>query len=96
MKATKAEVIQAIIEKGQPPIFDYLEAEIGDKTDLCGDAFSIADIAITCQFIQMQYAGEQLPADSHPGRSGGASVHLLREIRWRKSIVFAGSALIRG
>ena len=72
-------VIQAIIEKGQPPIFDYLEAEIGDKTYLCGDAFSIADIAITCQFIQMQYAGEQLPADSHPAITRYVTEHMHRD-----------------
>lgn len=71
--------IQKITEEAQPPIFDYLEAEIGDKTYMCGDSFSIADIAITCQFIQMQYAGEQLPASSHPGIARYVTEHMRRD-----------------
>lgn len=59
-------VIQNIIDKVQPPIFDYLEAEIGDKKYLLGNTFSIADIAVTCQFIQMMYAGEALPTERYP------------------------------
>ena len=50
-------VIQQIIDEVQPPIFDYLETEIGDKKYMLGDRLSIADIAITCQFVQMMYAG---------------------------------------
>ncbi len=59
-------VIQKILDDVQPPIFAYLETQIGDKQFLVGDAFSIADIAVTCQFIQMLYAGESLPAEQFP------------------------------
>lgn len=72
-------VIQAIIERTQPPVFDYLEAEIGNKTCLCGDTFSIADIEITCQFIQMLYAGESLPAESHPNIARYVTTHMHRD-----------------
>ena len=72
-------VIDKIIAKVQPPIFDYLEAEIGDKTYLVGDAFSIADIAITCQFVQMLYAGEALPATSHPNIARYVEHHMRRD-----------------
>lgn len=71
--------IQAIIDNVQPPIFDYLEAEIGAKTFLLGEQFSIADIAITCQFIQMMYAGESLPEASHPNITRYVSAHMHRE-----------------
>ncbi|MAV26747.1 MAG: glutathione S-transferase [Gammaproteobacteria bacterium] len=71
-------LIQKIITKAQPPIFDYLEAEIGDKTYLAGDAFSIADIAVTCQFIQMMYSGEALPEDSHPNITRFVTTHMHR------------------
>ena len=71
-------VIDKIIAKVQPPIFDYLEAEIGDKTYLAGDAFSIADIAITCQFVQMLYAGETLPTASHPNIARYITNHMQR------------------
>ena len=72
-------VIQQIIEQVQPGIFDYLENEIGDKTYLLGDAFSIADIAITCQFIQMMYAGEALPESSHPNIARYVNTHMHRD-----------------
>ena len=71
--------IQNVIEKSQPPIFDYLEAEIGDKTYLVGDQFSIADVAITCQFIQMMYSGEALPKDSYPNIARYVDTHMHRE-----------------
>ncbi len=70
-------VISKIISKAQPPIFDYLEAEIGDKSYLAGGAFGIADIAVTCQFIQMMYAGEQLP-QSHPNIVRYITAHIHR------------------
>ena len=71
--------IQNVIDKVQPAIFDYLEGEIGDNTYLVGDQFSIADVAITCQFIQMMYAGEALPAESHPNIARYVDNHMHRE-----------------
>ena len=68
-----------MIDKVQPAIFDYLEGEIGDNTYLVGDQFSIADVAITCQFIQMMYAGEALPAESHPNIARYVDNHMHRE-----------------
>lgn len=72
-------IIDKIIAEVQPGIFAYLEAEIGDKTYLLGDAFSIADIAITCQFVQMMYAGESLPEASYPNISRYVDQHMHRE-----------------
>jgi glutathione S-transferase len=71
-------VIDNILANIQPPIFDYLEAEIGDKTYLAGDAFSIADIAVTCQFIQMQYSGEALPTSAYPNICRYVTEHMHR------------------
>ena len=72
-------VIQKIINNLQPPIFDYLESEIGARTYLLGNAFSIADIAITCQFIQMLYSGEFLPESSYPNITRYVTTHMNRE-----------------
>ena len=72
-------VIQRIITDVQPPIFDYLESEIEDRTYLLGDDFSIADIAITCQFIQMMYSGEALPAETHPSITRYVTHHMHRD-----------------
>lgn len=71
--------IDAIINEVQPAIFDYLEQEIGDKTYLLGDTFSIADVAITCQFVQMMYAGEALPVNSHPNIARYVDLHMRRD-----------------
>ncbi|MEM7077534.1 MAG: glutathione S-transferase family protein [Pseudomonadota bacterium] len=71
--------IQDILTKVQPPIFDYLEGEIGARTYLLGERFSIADIAITCQFIQMMYAGEALPQSSHPNITRYVDNHMHRD-----------------
>jgi glutathione S-transferase len=72
-------VIDNILTKIQPGIFDYLEAEISDKTFIVGDAFSIADISITCQFIQMMYSRETLPETSHPNISRYVDTHMHRD-----------------
>jgi len=72
------EVIARIISDVQPPIFNYIESEIGDKDFLLGDQFSIADIAITCQFVQMMYSGEALPEASHPNITRYINTHTQR------------------
>ncbi len=72
-------VIQKIIDQVQPPIFDYLEGEIGNHTYLLGDRFSIADVAIVCQFVQMLYAGESLPQAAHPNIARYVNAHMQRE-----------------
>ena len=72
-------VIKKIIDQAQPPIFDYLEAEIGEKTYLCGDAFSIADISVTCQFVQMMYSGESLPEVRYPNITRFVTTHMHRD-----------------
>ena len=72
-------VISKIITEIQPGIFDYLETEIGDKTYLTGNAFSISDIAVTCQFIQMMYSGEALPKDTHPNITRFVEHHMQRD-----------------
>jgi len=48
-----------------PPIFDFLEATLGDADWFAGDAVSIADIAITCCFMQIELVA-QAPLDAWP------------------------------
>lgn len=45
------------IENRLPKSFDYLEAQIGDKPFLVEDRLTIADIAITTSFVNMQHCG---------------------------------------
>lgn len=72
-------LIQKIISNVQPPIFDYLESQIGEKRFLVGDQLTIADVAVTSQFIQMMYAREVLPAATHPNINRFVSDHMRRE-----------------
>lgn len=48
-----------------PPIFDYLSGELGEKGVMVGDAFSIADIAVTSVFMQISLVAET-PLDNWP------------------------------
>ncbi|EAQ28860.1 probable glutathione S-transferase [Erythrobacter sp. NAP1] len=48
-----------------PPILDYLSAELGDNEFMAGGAFSIADIAVTCTFMQISLVA-QTPLDNWP------------------------------
>ena len=45
--------IQKVVDNELPPMFDYLEGEIGNKELLVGNKFSIADIGIATQFVNL-------------------------------------------
>lgn len=48
--------VQKAIDEELPPLFNYLEASLKGGTTLVGDQFSIADIAVTSQFVNLKYA----------------------------------------
>jgi glutathione S-transferase len=45
-----------------PPLFDYLEKEVGDRQYLVGDAFSIADVTVGTMLVNFEHAGETVDA----------------------------------
>ena len=49
-----------------PALFDYLEAQIGDRDVLVGSHFGVADIAVTSIFLTFQHAGESVDAKRWP------------------------------
>ena len=49
--------IKKVLDEEVPPLFDYLEKEIGDKQYLIGNRFTIADIGIATQFVNFKLAG---------------------------------------
>ena len=49
-----------------PRLMDYLEGELGDREFLVGDAFSIADIALTCPLVQLELVAGALDAARWP------------------------------
>ena len=59
-------VCAATMSSKAPPLFDYLEREIGDKEHLVGDAFSIADISLATIFVNLAHSGEAPDAARWP------------------------------
>lgn len=49
-----------------PPLFDYLEKEIGDRQYLVGDAFTIADVTVGTMLVNFEHAGETVDAKRWP------------------------------
>jgi len=59
--------IQKAIETDLPPLLAYLEGEIGDRAYLVEGRFSIADIGVATQFVNLQHAGVSPDATRYPG-----------------------------
>jgi len=61
----EAAVTEAI-EHRQPPVFEYLDGEIGERAFFAGGAFSIGDAAIVSAFINLELGGETIDAGTYP------------------------------
>jgi len=58
--------IQNVVDQELPPMFDYLEGEIAGKEWLVGNRFSIADIGVATQFVNLNLAGYSVDAKRWP------------------------------
>jgi glutathione S-transferase len=56
---------KAIAEK-LPPLFDYLEGSLGDRTTLVGNSFTLGDIGVATQFVNLRHAGVTVDAQRWP------------------------------
>jgi len=63
---TDEDLVRKTLHEIVPPIFDYLEKEIGTKKYFVGDAFSIADISVGSMFVNFEHAGEKVDAARWP------------------------------
>jgi glutathione S-transferase len=73
--------VQKALNEQLPPHFDYLEKTLGSAQYLVGEQLTLADLALACQLINMEYGGEQLDAQRWPG----LSAHYAR-IKARESV----------
>ena len=54
---TDEAIVNKAINEELPPLFDYLEGQIGTSDWLVGSSFSVADIGVATQFAQASFAG---------------------------------------
>lgn len=74
------QAVSAALSEQLPPLFDYLEKALGGNDYFIGD-FSLADIAVASQLINMAHGGEAIDATRWPGLAG-----LLRRVSDRSGI----------
>ena len=59
-------VVQKAIAEKLPPLFDYLENTLGDRTTLVGSSFTLGDIGVATQFVNLRHAGVTVDAQRWP------------------------------
>jgi glutathione S-transferase len=65
-QATDEAIVEKAIKEELPPLFNYLEKEIGDKEFIAGNQFTIADIAIVTHFVSLEKSKVKLDAQKWP------------------------------
>ena len=75
---TDEAAIKTALEVTAPPIFAWLDEQIGTRKFLVGDRLTIADIAITSPFVNFMHAGETLDAAKYPNLARYLAVMLAR------------------
>ena len=58
--------IKKTLDEEVPPLFDYLEQEVGDQQFLVGGRFTVADIGVATQFVNFKLAGCGVDAKRWP------------------------------
>lgn len=65
-KPSDEAAVRAAIDEKLPPHFDYLEKTLGEAEYFVEDRLTLADLALTCQLINMEHGGERLDASRWP------------------------------
>ncbi len=65
-KQTDEGVCRKTLTETLPPLFDYLENELGSNDYFVGNRFSIADISVAAMLVNFEHAGETLDATRWP------------------------------
>jgi glutathione S-transferase len=59
-------ICKSTLTEKLPPLFDYLERELGSRDVFVGDQFGIADISIGTMFVNFAHCGEKVDAARWP------------------------------
>lgn len=59
-------IVKKAIDEELPPYFDYLESQLGSSPYLVANQFSIADIGVGSQFVNLKHAGVIVDAKRWP------------------------------
>lgn len=71
--------IAAALAERAPPLYRYLDEQIGDRAFLVGDRLTLADIAVVSQFINAALGGEAPDPGRWPRLAGYLARHLAAE-----------------
>lgn len=69
-RPTDEAMVQKAIDEELPPMFDYLEGEIGNNDFLVGRTLSIADIGVGTHFVNLRHVGMTPDAARWPKLAG--------------------------
>ncbi len=59
-------IVKKAIDEELPPYFDYLESQLGSSPYLVANQFSIGDIGVCSQFVNLKHAGVTVDAKRWP------------------------------
>lgn len=59
-------VVDQALREELPKVLQYLENELGNKQWIVGDKFTMADIALGSQFVNLTLSGEKIDAQIYP------------------------------
>jgi glutathione S-transferase len=65
-RPTDEAMVKKAVEEELPPMFDYLEGEIGDREFLVGRSLTIGDIGVGVQFVNLRHVKVALDAKRWP------------------------------
>jgi len=69
-KEPDVEKARDTLHNKMPRFFDYLEGQVKGKEFVAGDGFSIGDIAIVTQMINLRHAAGRVDAERWPALAG--------------------------
>jgi glutathione S-transferase len=90
---TDETICQATLKDKLPPLFDYLEKEIGTNQFLVGNTFTLADISVGTMFVTFLHCGETVNPSRWPQLA--AYVKRLRERPSFKAMIEEETPLVQ-